>query len=59
MAQATQQNSITRLSAMFSDPMVAEAFRRAERDCPPALVEADRPAPVLVGGNAVRALELA
>lgn len=59
MAQATHQDNQTPLSALFRDPLVADAFRRAERDCPPSLVEADRPAPTLVGGNAVRVLELA
>jgi hypothetical protein len=58
MTQAAQTNTTKRLSSLFTDPMVAEAFRRAERDCPPSPVEAGRPAPVLVGGNAVRALEL-
>ena len=49
----------TRLSAMFSDPVLRHAFERAERDNPPSFVEAEPIRPVLSGNDAVRVLELA
>lgn len=57
MAQADR--TLPRLSTLFTDPRLAAIFMQAERDCPPAPVEASRPKPVLVGGAAVRVLEFA
>jgi hypothetical protein len=60
-AQANQHDIATPLSALFRDPMVADAFRRAEADLPPAaaLVEPGRPEPVLSGTDAARIPEMA
>jgi hypothetical protein len=44
------------ISQLIKDPMVRAAFERAERDNPPAPVQARRPAPKLDGGEAVRVL---
>ncbi len=59
MAQAKHESTTNRLSLLIADPFVRRAFERAERDNPPAPVEADRPEPVLNGSDAVRVLELA
>ena len=59
MAQATNQNTTTPLSALFRDPFLRTAFERAERDNPPSPVEAEPVRPVLSGSDAVRVLELA
>ncbi len=59
MVRAVSQSTPVPLSSLFRDPIVAEAFRRAERGAPPLTVDANRPAPVLAGGNASRILELA
>ena len=48
----------TRVSLLFTNPVVADAFRRIENDASGALVIADAPKPVLSGG-AVRVLEAA
>jgi hypothetical protein len=60
MAQANQHDKTTPLSALFHDPFVADAFRRAEGDNPaPSLVPARRPEPVLSGTDAARIPEMA
>jgi hypothetical protein len=56
MAKATDHLN-TKLSQLFTDPLVRSAFQRAERDPPPLPVEPARPAPVLVGGAAERIRE--
>jgi hypothetical protein len=56
MAKATPSN-ITSLSAQFTDPLVRDAFERAERDMPPLPIDPARPDPVLAGGAAERVLE--
>lgn len=56
MAKADNRNT-TNLSTLFVDQFLKEAFRRAERDDPPAVVT---PAPqprTLIGGAAARVLE--
>ncbi|MGY4570500.1 hypothetical protein [Bradyrhizobium sp. USDA 3256] len=60
MAQAVKQSTTQRLSTLFSDPFLREAFRRAEDDgLTGEMVEAER-RPALDGGAAVRPeLELA
>ena len=59
MVQAASNSTPVPLSSLFHDPIVAEAFRRAERDVPRSMVDAERPTPVLAGGNAAGILELA
>lgn len=46
-----------RISSFICNPVIRAAFERAERDLPPAPVVADRPRPVLTGGDAVRVME--
>ena len=56
MAKANNPNT-TNLSSLFVDLFLKEAFRRAERDAPPAVVT---PAPkprILIGGAAAPVLE--
>jgi len=48
-----------RVSDFIRNPTIRAAFERAERDLPPAPGVADRPEPVLTGGEAVRVLEVA
>lgn len=61
MRQATHNSSgfPSRLSSLFRDAMVREAFERAERDGPaPLAVAADRPRVLDGGGAAERVLVL-
>jgi len=54
MAKANNPNT-TNLSSLFVDSFLKEAFRRAERDTPPAVVA---PEPrILIGGAAAPVLE--
>lgn len=48
-----------RISDFIRNPDIRAAFERAERDLPPVPVVADRPRPVLTGGDAVRVVEMA
>ena len=56
MAQADSNHTTSRLSSLFRDPLVADAFRRAERDNGEAF--AIMPTrPVILKGGAVALLE--
>jgi hypothetical protein len=71
MSKATRQSTgfATRLSSLFTDPMIREAFQRAERDdggeCfavvdhPPQLDRGEAEALTGFGAGRVRVLELA
>lgn len=48
-----------RISDFIRNPDIRAAFERTERDLPQAPVVADRPRPVLIGGDAARVVEMA
>lgn len=59
MAKATEHNITIPLSRLFTDPLVRNAFLRAERDNGPLPVEPDRPLVLVGGAAAAREFELA
>jgi hypothetical protein len=62
MAQAIQENSTSRadfrpLSRLFTDPLVADAFRRAERDYGQAFAIVPT-RPITLAGGAAETMEV-
>ncbi len=57
MAQADSKPTTSRLSSLFRDPLVAAAFRRAERDNGEAFAIVPVRPLTLVGGASVEPME--